>query len=84
MRNETITLTAEQSATVAKWEGLLTGHEGETLTVDYVKRDGTMAVLTGIMTDLYGGTADKRVIRMETDKGPRSANLFNVFGVDYA
>lgn len=84
MRNETITLTDVQTKRVQTWTDLLTGMEGETLRVDYTKRDGTAATLVGTMVDLYGGTADHKVIRMETDKGPRSANLYLVHGVDYA
>jgi hypothetical protein len=83
-RNEDITLTAEQARTVAKWEGLLTGHEGETVKVDFIKRDGTPRTLVGVFTELYGARSDHRVIKVDTAEGPRSANLYAVQGVDYA
>lgn len=83
-RNETIILTDVQTTRVQTWSDLLTGMEGETLRVDYVKRDGTEATLIGTMVDLYGSTPDHKVVRMETEKGPRSANLYLVHGVDYA
>lgn len=84
MRNETIVLTDDQRARVHAFEQMLTGMEGDALIVEFTKRDGTESVLIGTMVDLYGGQPDKRVIRMDTDKGPRSANLYNVRSVRYA
>jgi len=83
-RNENIELTDEQGMRVAQWNLLLAHRVGEMLTLDYEKRDGTRATMVGTMVDLYGSSADHRVIRMETEKGPRSANLYNLISATSA
>ena len=80
-RNATRTLTPAQSATGNGWALALSDRAGTHLDVDYTKRDGTRSVISGTMLHIAGDTEDKRVVVLDTDKGPRSANLWAIHGV---
>ena len=67
-------------ATVAR--AALHSHLGETVTIDYVKRDGTPATMHGTVIGI-DGTDDKECVRMGTDKGFRSANVWSIRFVTY-
>lgn len=81
MRNATVALSADQTNIVDGWEACLADRVGTFIDVDYTKRDGSRGSLAGIMLEVMGATADKRVVKVETEKGPRSANLLNIMGV---
>lgn len=83
-RNEAFTLDTLSLARVTANRAILSGREGETVTLDYVKRDGTPTVLTGEIVRLYGtrkGMDSTECVELLTDKGPRSANLWNILSI---
>jgi hypothetical protein len=77
-RNEDITLTPEQARKVAYWEDMFSAYIGETARIEFVKRDGTESVIEGTLIEITGKRSDHRVILVETERGPRSANLWRV------
>lgn len=77
-RNEDITLTPAQAKNVAYWEDMLGAYIGESVEIDFVKRDETPSVLVGTITEIKGARSDHRVVIVETEKGPRSANLWRI------
>lgn len=88
-RNATVALTAEQAGTVATFLPMLesaiaydaaSGGLAGPLTIAYVKRDGSDATLTGKVTEVVG-TDSTMAVKVETDKGFRSANVWAIKSV---
>jgi len=80
MRNTHRPLTTIERATANGIRPIVAGQIGNTLTVAYVKRDGTPATLTGVVTGIVGHDSTEAVT-LDTDKGFRSANLWSIKAV---
>lgn len=81
MRNASTPLTVTELATVAKVSGNLFRYsDGGTVSIDYVKRDGTASTLVGTIVDVVGAESTLAV-RVLTDKGYRSANVWAITGI---
>lgn len=79
--NPTRTLTAADKARATKARKALSGRENSTVTVNYVKRDGTADTLTGQMLGFVGEGDKEAVTVVIKGKGFRSANLWTVKSV---
>ena len=76
-RNEDLTLTITEAARVALYESKLAVIKaGEPMTVVFTKRDGTARTISGEYVETKGNRSDHSVVVVDTDAGPRSANLF--------
>lgn len=83
-RNPGVMLSPSMLATVSANRAILAARTGETVTLDYVKRDGTPTVLTGEIVSLIGtrkGNESTEAVTLLTDKGERSANLWNILAI---
>lgn len=79
-RNATLPLSADQHRAADVARAMLT--PGQAVRVAYVKRDGTPRILSGEVSEFvgaYGTTTDSVVI--DTEDGPRTANLYRVVSV---
>jgi len=81
MRNSTIVLTAAQKGKATKARKALAGRVNETVTVNFVKRDGTEATITGQVLGFVGENDKEAVSLVVRDKGYRSANLWTIKSV---
>lgn len=54
---------------------------GQTVSFSFVKRDGTLSTLSGVV-DSLGGSEGTEIVTLDTDKGPRSANLWTISAID--
>ena len=81
MRNSTIVLTAAQKGKATKARKALAGRVNETVTVNFVKRDGTEATITGQVLGFVGKDDKEAVSLVVRDKGYRSANLWTIKSV---
>lgn len=72
---EALTPVAKRFATVARKS--LVEEVGNTVTIEFIKQDGTPRVMTGVVEDIKGG-GDKEVVIMKTADGYRSANLSRI------
>lgn len=80
MRNEDRILTSSEAALVATRTRQLTGMVGKSVTLEYVKRDGTESTSTGIVESVTP-KGSKGIVILDTraSKGrPTSVNLYNV------
>ena len=80
MRNADVTLAPVQAALVATRTRQLAGKVGQTVTLDYVKRDGTASTSTGAVLEVKPN-GSKGIVVLDTvaTKGrPTSVNLYNV------
>lgn len=80
-RNTTFALSVAQTtrANVARREVASLGAHNA-LTVNYIKRGGSDATLSGRVIGIVGKDSTEAV-KIDTDKGPRSANLWAVKSV---
>jgi hypothetical protein len=79
-RNEAFQHTPDTVARMLANRDLLAPRLGESVTFDFVKRDGTPSTLTGTL-DTFGGSVGTEIVTLDTDKGPRSANLWTISNV---
>ena len=80
-RNAGYPLTPNDIAKVSANRAMLSSRIGETVTLDYVKRDGTPSTLTGEVLSLAGtrkGNLSTECVTLATAKGERSANLWAI------
>lgn len=80
MHNKTIALTAVQTLGADLNRVSLSGKIGESVTVGFTKRDGTVRTMTGEVLALIGKD-DKAAVVVRTDKGERSANLWAIHSI---
>lgn len=78
MHNKTIALTDAQKSVAAQVRSAIT--VGQTVEVNFVKRDHSTSSLTGNIVSIVGEN-DKEAMVLLTDKGHRSANLWAVTGL---
>lgn len=84
-RNAAQSLTPVQVAMVSANRAILAARHGERVTLDYVKRDGSPTILAGEIVALIGtrkGTESTEAVTLLTDKGERSANLWNITAIN--
>ena len=77
-RNKTITLTPAEKGRATRARKALAGREGKTVTINYVKRDGTESTMTGQVLGFVGENDKEAVSLVVRGKGYRSANLWAV------
>ena len=80
-RHNARTLSAAEKGKATKARKALAGREGQTVTLNYTKRDGSEAVLTGQVLGFVGEGDKEAVSLVIRDKGYRSANLWNIKSV---
>lgn len=82
MRNDDFKLDRKQAANVATRARQLREATGRPVVIEHVKRDGSDSTLTGIVESVkYGedaSNASHSTVTVETEKGPRSANLWSI------
>jgi hypothetical protein len=78
MRNAPVVLTAAQKGKATKARKALAGKVNETVTVNFVKRDGTESTMTGQVLGFVGEGDKEAVSLVIRDKGYRSANLWTI------
>lgn len=78
-RNITRPLTDDETRTAIAVAKVLRPYvnTSQAVRMDYVKRDGSPRVLAGTVMEFIGHDSTSAVV-IETDAGPRSANLYNV------
>lgn len=78
-RNETFALTIEEAIHGDAVESFLRAHDGQAVTLTYVKRDGQAGTLTGTVEG-YGGASgmSTQCATFATDRGFRTVNLWSV------
>ncbi len=74
-RNKPVDLTPVQMRTSAANRAMLSARQGERVTLDYDKRDGTPSTVSGEVVECRG-SASSAVVVLLTDKGERSPNLW--------
>ncbi len=67
-------LTPAQWATTHRVTAELSNLIGAEVVINHVKRDGTDSTLNGVIVDVIG--TDKPTVKVETDRGFRSANVW--------
>lgn len=80
-RNASRVLTPAEKGKATRARKALTARQDQTVTVNYVKRDGTPATLTGQMVGFVGEGDTAAVTLAIRGEGYRSANLWAVKSV---
>lgn len=80
MRNKPVDLTPADNALAYARKGVLKARMGETVSLTYRKRDGSLSTSTGVVTAFNGtdGTDTMSVVVECPDKGRRTINLARI------
>lgn len=82
MRNANYTLDPSHAGKVGAWTRVIRAHaeSGKPLRIHFTKRDGSDRIITGPVVEMRGQGSHSVVI-LDTEEGPRSANLYNILSV---